>query len=87
MITMIYPFYLKKRKLKKLKNLQLTCMIKNKILFTKRFKTSIKSKISFGKGTYRVIKFNQKAWLKPYITMNTLLRKKQRMIFKKIHLN
>ena len=55
------------------------CMIKNKILFTKRFKTSIKSQISCGKGTYRVIKFNQKAWLKPYTTMNTELRKKQRM--------
>ena len=29
------------------------------------------------KRVRRVIQFNQKAWLKPYIDMNTKLRKKQ----------
>ena len=28
-----------------------------------------------------VIKFNQKAWLEPYIDMNTELKKKQKIIF------
>ena len=34
-----------------------------------KFRTNIKSQISFGK-LHRIIKFNQKAWLKSYIDMN-----------------
>ena len=33
------------------------------------------------KKVYRVIKFNQNAWLKPYIDMNTDLRKKNKKWF------
>ena len=41
----------------------------------KKFKTNIKSWISFEK-VHRIVKFNQKAWLKSYIDMNTDLKKK-----------
>ena len=34
------------------------------------------------KKVHRVIKFNQNAWLKPYIDMNTDLKEKQKMILK-----
>ena len=35
------------------------------------------------KEVYRVVKFAQNAWLKPYIDMNTDLRKKEKMILRK----
>ena len=35
------------------------------------------------KKVYRVIKFNQKYWLKPYIKMNTELREKAKNNFEK----
>ena len=38
------------------------------------------------KRVHRVIKFNKKAWLKPYIDMNTNLRKKARNNFEKYFL-
>ena len=42
--------------------------------------------ISFEKF-HRVIKFTQNVWLKPYIDMNTDLRKKQKLILKKFFLS
>ena len=35
------------------------------------------------KSVHQVIRFNQNAWLKPYIDMNTDLEKKRKMILKK----
>ena len=39
------------------------------------------------KKVHRVIQFNQKAWLKPYIDMNTELRKKAKIDFEKDFFN
>ena len=39
------------------------------------------------KKVYRVIQFNQKSWLKPYIDMNTKLRKEAKMDLKMISLS
>ena len=35
------------------------------------------------KNVHRVIQFNQKAWLKPYIEMNTILRTEPKNDFEK----
>ena len=47
---------------------------------------SLKQVLSHGlilKKVHRVIQFNQEAWLKPYIDMNTELRKQAKNDFKK----
>ena len=36
------------------------------------------------KKSRRIIKFDQNAWLKPYIDMNTNLRKKAKTVFQKV---
>ena len=65
----IYHCYLKKRKLKNVISLFATFIIKKKAL---------KRTLNHGlilKKVQRVIQFNQKAWLKPYIYMNTKAKK------------
>ena len=47
---------------------------------------NLKQALNYGlvlKNIYRVTKFNQKAWLKPYINMNTKPRKKVKNYFEK----
>ena len=46
----------------------------------------LKQTLNYGlvlRKVHRVIKFNQKAWLNPYIDMNTELRKKPKHCFEK----
>ena len=51
------------------------------VIHIRNLKQSLNNGLVF-KKVHRVIKFNQNAWLNPYIDMNTNLRKKQHMILK-----
>ena len=56
------------------------------IYMIKLNKESLKLALNDGlalKNVPRVVKFNQKAWLEPYIDMNTELKKKQKIILRK----
>ena len=70
------PFSLERIKIDKCKKLVCNLYNKKKYVFHIR---SLKQVLNHGlilKKVYRVIQFNQEAWLKPYIDMNTELRKK-----------
>ena len=69
------PFLPQKMKIDKCK--KLVCNLLNKKTYVVHIK-SLKQALNHGlklKKIHRVIEFNQKAWLKPYIDMNTELRK------------
>ena len=69
------PFLPKRMKIDKCK--KLVCNLLNKKKYVVHI-NSLKQALNHGlklKKIHRVIEFNQKAWLKPYIDMNTELRK------------
>ena len=64
---------------------KLVCDLHNKKKYVVHIK-SLKQALNHGlklKRAHRVIEFNQKAWLKPYIEMNTELRKLAKDDFEK----
>ena len=71
------------RKLEKVE--KLVCSIEDKEKYIIHIR-ALKQAINHGlilKDVHRVIKFNQEAWLKPYIDMNTKLRKEAKIEFEK----
>ena len=77
------PFLPKRMKIDKCK--KLVCNLLNKKKYVVHIK-SLKQALNRGskfKKVHRIIEFNQKAWLKPYIVMNTELRKLADNDFKK----
>ena len=77
------PFLPKKIKIDKCK--KLVCDLHNKKKYVVHIK-SLKQARNHGlklKRIHRIIEFNQKAWLKPYIDMNTELRKLAKDDFEK----
>ena len=80
---MTYHFYQKERKLKKIKKLTANLYDKNEyVIHIKNLKQALNHGLIL-KKVHRVIKFNEKAWLKPYIKMNTKLRQKAKNNFEK----
>ena len=72
------------RKLEKVE--KLVCSIEDKEKYVIHKKRALKQALNHGlilKDVHRVIKFNQEAWLKPYIDMNTKLRKEAKNDFEK----
>ena len=57
-------------------------MIKNYVAHIRSLKQALSNGLIL-KKVHRVIQFNQEAWLKPYIDMNTELRKQAKNDFEK----
>ena len=79
---MIYHFYQKEQNLKVEKFLANLYDKTEYVIHIKtlRLKASMKSWLIL-KHVLRVVKFNQKLWLKPYIDMNTNLRQRAKNYF------
>ena len=80
---MIYHFYQKELKLKKVEKLVANLHGKTEYVIQIR---NLKQELNHGlvlEKIHRVIKFNQNAFLKPYIDMNKNLRKKAEKDFEK----
>ena len=78
-----FPFSPERMRIDKCK--KLVCNLYNKKKYAVHIR-SLKQALNYGlilKKVHRVIQFNQKAWLKPYIDMNTELRKKAKNEFEK----
>ena len=77
------PFLAERKKIEKCK--KLVCNIHNKENYVVHIR-ALKQALNHGlilKKVHRVIQFNQKAWLKPYIDMNNKLRTKAKNDFEK----
>ena len=81
------PFLPKRMKIDKCK--KLVCNLRNNkkcIVHIRSLKQALNHGLKL-KKVHRIIEFNQKAWLKTYIHMNTELRKIAKTILKKISLS
>ena len=78
------PFLSERMKIKKSNKLVCNLHDKKKYIF---HISALKQALNHGlifKKVYRVIEFNQEAWLKPYIEMNTKLRTEEKVVLRKI---
>ena len=81
------PFLPKKMKIEKVEKLVAHLHDKTKyVIHIKNLKQTLNHELVL-KKVHRGIEFNQNVWLKPYIDINTDLRKKQKRILKIIFLS
>ena len=81
------PFLPKRIKIDKCK--KLVCNLRNKkkyVVHIRSLKQALNHRLKF-KKVHRIIEFNQEAWLKPYIDVNTELRKIAKNDLEKISLS
>ena len=75
--------FTRKKKLGKVE--KLICSIEDKekyVIHIRALKQTLKNGLKL-KELHKIIKFQQKSWLKPYIDMNTQLRKEAKSKFEK----
>ena len=68
---------------------KLCCTVHDKenyVVHIRALKQELNHRLKLSK-VHSIIQFTQEAWLKPYIDMNTDLKKMQKMIFRKTSLN
>ena len=77
------PFLPERRKLEKVE--KLVCSIEDKekyIIHIRALRQALNQGLIL-KEVHRIIQFNQEAWLKPYVDMNTKFRKEAKNEFEK----
>ena len=80
---MIYHFYQKRMKIEKVERLLANLRdITEYVIHIRNLKQALSHGLVL-KNVHTVIEFNQNTWLKPYIDMNTDLRKKAKNDFEK----
>ena len=76
------PFLPERMKIEKVKKLLANLNDKTEYVINIRYSKQGLNHGLISKKVYRVIKFNQNAWLRPYIDTNTKLRRKAKNNFK-----
>ena len=76
------PFLPERMKIEKVKKLLANLNDKTEYVINIRYSKKGLNHGLISKKVYRVIKFNQNAWLRPYIDTNTKLRRKAKNNFK-----
>ena len=84
MTSSLLLFLPERMKIEKVEKLVANLHDETDVMYIRNLKLSFNRELVRDIKLHRDIKFNQKVWLKPYIDMNTDLRKKSKKILKKI---